>query len=420
VGEADPLHSNEVPSGHLQNQGEGSAAIPGPAPDLQFKEGWPRDDGLEASTSGDTAKQDSGPDDSFEAQMSEGPAHEDDGDGDSPHRVGTSSGDDCWEVREHDHEPATVLGLLQSLEEEALLPPPAEPLYKQLLDDLVDRILKVKEEYYSFETDEDGAIVPETSNPEDLDPESMSWRHAGEYALTDSWEKSVTCREYAYHHMKRWRQGANVAKSQVEETLRFSAHCLQPGEPNGPGNKNNRFPPSIYACQEILKVPRAKTYEFHVCTQGCVHWWGFMEHASSHVRNCGGCDLCRCPHCSSERYILTTDRKSVKDHAHIEPAQKCWFFFDVFHHMFLDEEWNTSYFTSTFHKLSPFHKTAENARLDKALQEQGFDPQQVRLLLPCYCILCITHHIHAYTVLCSPPACLENHRDKRAISSCRL
>lgn len=283
----------------------------------------------------------------------------------------------AWECRDDEEEGDTLQGLLRALGEESRLPPPNQPLYEQLRDDLAKRILQVKRERYTFPEDVDELLNPEHSNPEDLGAEDMLWRHTGDYPLTVNWPSSITCRAYAQHHMKRWRHAANVSKSQMEETLRYNAHCLQPRERNDPGNLNNRFPPSIYACQEILHVPNAKTYEFHVCSRGCVHWWAYMDGASQHLQTCQGCRRCQCPHCHSERYKLEGARCRIREHEHVEPAQKCWFFFDVFYHMFLDEYWVAEVQHSREQKLSAFHQTPENDRLDEALQKDGFDPKKV-------------------------------------------
>jgi hypothetical protein len=210
----------------------------------------------------------------------------------------------------------------------------------------------------------------------------MRWKHCGDYPVTANMPSSISCRQYAYEQLSSWRHGADVAKSQVEANLAFQAHRVQTRERNGPGNKNNRFPPTIYACHKILHVPGARTYEFHVCSEGCVHWWGYMDDAAQHSQQCQGCDLCQCPHCHSERYQFLGDRCRIKRHAHVEPAQKCWFFFDVFHHIFLDEAWVAGFQNSRDHKLSAFHQKLEDSRLDKSLLEHGFDPKKVCINRP--------------------------------------
>jgi hypothetical protein len=146
-------------------------------------------------------------------------------------------------------------------------------------------------------------------------------------------------------------------------------------EPNGPGLQNNRFPPSIHACGEILNVQDAETYEFHVCSRGCIHWWGYQKHASQHLKRCEGCANCQCPHCHSERYMLPSGGRSrVREDQNVEPARKCWFFFDVFHHMFMDEEWVASVDDCRKHKRSAFHQTPEDTRLDNALMRTASIP----------------------------------------------
>jgi hypothetical protein len=146
-------------------------------------------------------------------------------------------------------------------------------------------------------------------------------------------------------------------------------------EPNGPGLQNNRFPPSIHACGEILNVQDAETYEFHVCSRGCIHWWGYQKHASQHLKRCEGCANCQYPHCHSERCMLPSGGRSrVREDQNVEPARKCWFFFDVFHHMFMDEEWVASVDDCRKHKRSAFHQTPEDTRLDNALMRTASIP----------------------------------------------
>jgi hypothetical protein len=283
---------------------------------------------------------------------------------------------DGWELTEAEGD--TVLGLLRELEEESRFPPPNKPLYSELLSDLAARVLSIKKQRYTFPENIDGCAVLEESNPEDLSPDKMCWRHAGDYKLSENLPNSINCRQYAYYHMKRWRHAAGVSKSHTEGTLKFYAYEMQPDEPNGPGLQNNRYPPSIHACGEILSIPDAQTYEFHVCSRGCVHWWGYQEHASQHLKHCGGCSRCQCPHCHSERYLLPLDgRSKVREDQSVEPARKCWLFFDLFHHMFMDEEWVASVDNCRKHKLSAFHQTPEDIRLDNALKNNGFDPRKV-------------------------------------------
>lgn len=297
-------------------------------------------------------------------------------------RQESSLDSDVWET-DDDGDTDALCGLLRELEEEHLIPPPNQPLYQHLHDDLLQRVLKVKKERYSFSTDVGDVPEPEHSNPDDLPPDQLRWRHVGDYQISGNMPSSLSCREYAHHHMKMWRHGAHVSKSQVESTLHFNAHRMQKAELNGPGNANNRFPPSIYACQEILHVPDAKTYEFHVCPRGCVHWWGFMEHTAQHLKHCKGCAKCQCPHCNAERFCYSCRRTSIRVDQHVEPSQKCWFFFDVFHHMFLDTSWVAAVNRSREQKLSAFHQTKEDSRLDDALELRGFDRKKV--IAPSHC-----------------------------------
>lgn len=293
------------------------------------------------------------------------------------------SDDDLWP----ENEGGTVLGVLREMREEALVPPLSTPQFAELQRDLEDQLAKVKLERYTFPDEEEAAIEGrdyEHSNPQDLPSTEMCWRHTGDYQVSANMPNSISCREYAYHHMMQWRRGSQVTKQQIESNLAFNAYGLQKRsvELNGPGRHNNRFPPSVYACKEILMVPQAESYEFHVCPRGCVHWWAFMQSPSEHLRHCQGCKLCVCPHCKSQRYVLPPGGQcKLRQQQHVEPAQKCWFFFDVFYHSCMDEDWVSAVLHSRKNSLSSFHQSPEESRLNEALIEHAFAPEKV--LLPC-------------------------------------
>jgi hypothetical protein len=92
-----------------------------------------------------------------------------------------------------------------------------------------------------------------------------------------------------------------------------------------------------------------------------------MKAASQHLKHCQDCYLCICPHCESERYVLLVGgRCELRKEQHVQPAQKCWFFFDVFFHFCMDEDWASAVLHSREHKISPFHQSPEEDRLNRA------------------------------------------------------
>jgi hypothetical protein len=58
------------------------------------------------------------------------------------------SDSDSWEFREEENEQATLLGVLREIEEQFLLRPPSQPLYQELQQDLLKRVLNIKRERY--------------------------------------------------------------------------------------------------------------------------------------------------------------------------------------------------------------------------------------------------------------------------------
>jgi hypothetical protein len=115
-----------------------------------------------------------------------------------------------------------------------------------------------------------------------------------------------------------------------------------------------------------------------VCSQGCTHFWAYKEGAARHLKNCRGCKECQCPHCHFERYILPAGgRDKIRDDESVQPASYCWFLYDVIHHKFMDATWAAAVNEAREKKLSSFHQTREDARLDRVLAENGFDPKKV-------------------------------------------
>jgi hypothetical protein len=363
--EMSPLQS--LPTAHADTSSDGGSPPEGDPFQPQYEFNAP-DPASEAGSSGDNAPapHEHGPENEFNASYSSSEAG--------------SSSEDGPDGNDMD-QGSTVIGLLQLLEGNYSVPPPNAPLYQELQNDLAQRLLRVKRDRHTFSQDVDGTSIITESNPENLPPDQMCWRHTGDYSVTANLPNSATCREYAYFHLKRWRSGSGVSKSHAEETLRYFAHAYQKGEPNGPGMQNNRHPPSLYACQEILDVPDPETYEYHVCSRGCTHWWSHMNNPAQHLRSCDGCSKCQCPHCHSERYKLLNARSRLRDSQYVEPAQKCWFFYDVFYHMFLSIEWVTAVLNSQQNKQASFHSTPENARLRECLPKHGYDHKKVRT--PC-------------------------------------
>jgi hypothetical protein len=186
-----------------------------------------------------------------------------------------------------------------------------------------------------------------------------------------------TCLQYCYglQYIKR---RSHMCNADLQAIMSFFGDFIH--KDNAPDNPENRIPPSLYASNKILDVPVAEQYEFHVCTgAGCFHFWHFMANPEEHLRTCEGCEKCVCPVCGMSRYKKNEDDWGGKK---VLPRQRCWFFYDIFHHWFLDQEWVEAVQASRAAQCADFHKVPEYGRLLQALTEFGFDPEKVCLSIP--------------------------------------
>lgn len=158
-----------------------------------------------------------------------------------------------------------------------------------------------------------------------------------------------------------------TAKSMIDTT----AFGLLPGAPS-PENVDNRFPPSMYVCYQILQVPSLSEYEVHLCPEGCLFKFDPVPDnidLSAHVRSCGGCKHCRCP-CGARRFHMERGK--------VIPTAMCYFLHDFVEQFFWSEEWYSRVSRSRAQRLSPWYRSHEGKNRMQRLQELGYPMDLVR------------------------------------------
>lgn len=224
------------------------------------------------------------------------------------------------------------------------------------------------------------SLASEERQLPDEDASTIGWAQAAGKRLSWRDEESQLVADYAYDHLKLYRENVQSRKC-ADAHLHMNASRQFParGEPD-PAGFSNCYPPSIAACEAILQVPDLSTYMIHLCPNGCEHWWTFMQDFKRHYKDCGGCHLCRCPHCDAHRFVY--DKKGLRG------RQVCWLFFDVFQTMMLDPELaqvvlegqaarNDASVPDTNRSKPSLAKYKEGKRLLEVLPAHGYDMAQV-------------------------------------------
>ena len=175
------------------------------------------------------------------------------------------------------------------------------------------------------------------------------------------------------HHAQQEQDQQHLRLSQPQPRLRQLL-----GGSASPANPNNRLPPSLHVCQQILGVQDISKYEVHVCpsNHGCLHWWTPTAHhvpdPDAHATSCNGCKLCRCPSCNTARYETANDR--------VRACLPVYFFPDVLQQFFYSREWYLAVNAARQTQDAPWYKTREHQRLKDALKDL-VDLLLVRFLL---------------------------------------
>jgi hypothetical protein len=142
---------------------------------------------------------------------------------------------------------------------------------------------------------------------------------------------------------------------------------------SSPDNAENRFPPSLYACYQVLQVPSISKYEVHLCPSGCFFpFEPFPDNVdvSAHLQSCTGCMLCCCPCCSAARFRFERSRAT--------PNAMCYLFHDVLQQAALTEDWFTRVSCARAKRLSPWYHSSEGQKCLKHLEEHGYPMASVR------------------------------------------
>lgn len=213
------------------------------------------------------------------------------------------------------------------------------------------------------------------------DDRTTGWAQAASKQLSSRDPDSQLVRDYAFDRLRAYRENVQ-SRECADMNLHLNATRQFParGKPD-PAGFLNCYPPSIAACEAILDVPDLSIYCIHLCSSGCEHWWTFMPEYRSHFRNCGGCELCRCPHCGAHRFVKCKSKG-------IRGAQVCWLFFDAFQVMMLSADLAQAVLegqaargdasVSDQHPSKPsLSKYGEGKRLLQELPGHGFDTEKV-------------------------------------------
>jgi hypothetical protein len=210
------------------------------------------------------------------------------------------------------------------------------------------------------------------------------WAQAASKRLTCHDPESQFVIDYAYDRLRCYRENVQSRKV-ADEYLRLNAMKQHPkyGQPD-PSGLSNCWPPSIECCEAILRKPDLSRYLIHCCPKGCEHWWTYLADSKQHFRECGGCALCRCPHCDACRF--------VKDRRGIRGSARCWLFFDAFQNMVLNADLAEALLRGRKARNSadvpdedPYKpslaKYKEGKRLQQVLPGQGYSTEKVGAVL---------------------------------------
>lgn len=192
-----------------------------------------------------------------------------------------------------------------------------------------------------------------------------------------------TVGEYCFEELESYCHGVSSKKT-VQGALKRAADRQERacGAPASPSSTKNCYSPSIECAMRVLGTPDHRKYLIDVCPKGCVHWWTRLTDERRHFEKCKGCSLCRCPQCGAARLIRTN--KGIRG------AQRCWFFFDAIHNMFLKPGLASAMLRGralrddqSHPDCPPFAKYKEYGRLKNELPERGFKLKNVWSFLPC-------------------------------------
>jgi hypothetical protein len=208
----------------------------------------------------------------------------------------------------------------------------------------------------------------------------LGWAQAQHKRLTDTCPNSQLVIDYCYDRMKSWRYNVKSRKV-ADEELHNNAYRQFPdlGSPD-PSGFRNCWPPTMECAEAVLRKPALDRYLIDCCPNGCEHFWPFMPQFRQHYKDCGGCELCKCPHCDGDRF--------VKDKHGLRGRARCWLFHDAFQQMFLDPDLACALLKGRAARndenqpaedpMKPsFSRYREGKRLSQELPQQGYSMDKV-------------------------------------------
>lgn len=183
----------------------------------------------------------------------------------------------------------------------------------------------------------------------------------------------LTVLQAAFMHVDAVHRGRSIAEAElaIKENLRmYSPACGKPA----PDNPLCRYPPSYHVCKLIVGVDSLDDYEYHVCECGKVFPQRPLKWCKDHSRICSNasCRFCRCS-CGGAR--LT----SPEDNSDPEPVSPCYFFPDVLHQFFEDDEWYVRARAAHRTRSGAFFKNPEGQRVLRQAKAAGAKESEVRL-----------------------------------------
>jgi hypothetical protein len=147
----------------------------------------------------------------------------------------------------------------------------------------------------------------------------------------------------------------------ASRNLDFINYSIFAGPPR-PDNPNNRFPPSLHICYQVVGVKDVSEFLVHMCPNGCGHWWPQFVPAKEH-NDCQGCGDCQCPNCNAFRFV---QHRGVFD-----AAFPIFYFPDVFVQFFLNRQWYDAVNEARKAKKAPWFSSAEYKRLEEFFTKIG-------------------------------------------------
>jgi hypothetical protein len=209
-------------------------------------------------------------------------------------------------------------------------------------------------EFLQLEADAAQAAQPELSRS------ALTWAEAAQLSICELIPGTCTVMQAAYSILHNMISTSSTFDA-ASRNLDFINYTIFAGPPR-PDNPNNRFPPSLHVCYQIVGVKDVSDFAVHMCPNGCMHWWSTFVTPSDH-KGCQGCSTCRCPHCNCPRYHLVKGQWRA--------MYPVYFFPDVFQQFFSNKHWYDAVAAARAAKAAPWYSTPEYQRLEQFFTDNG-------------------------------------------------